>query len=139
MDIELINKVKNGIRIEEEEAEKLYLLDIFTLGKLADNIRKERFCNKTFFNINRHINPTNLCIDTCKFCAYSSSRKNPNQYTMSHEDILKITKESYEKGVTELHIVSAHNNKVSLNWYMDIFRKIKNKFPKNSYKSINCC
>lgn len=136
MHIRLIDKIKNRVRISEKEANQLYLLDFFTLGNLADSIRRERFSNKTFFNINRHINPTNVCIDTCKFCAYSSSRKNPNQYTMSHKKILEIAKNSFEKGATELHIVSAHNNQVGLDWYMDIFKKIKNQFPKIHIKAL---
>ncbi len=52
---------------------------------------------KTYFNINRHINPTNICKDVCQFCAYSASRKNPNPYTMTHEEILKIVENSSKK------------------------------------------
>jgi len=83
----LIDKVKNRERLTQKEGEALYELDLLTLGELANEIREERFGKKSYFNINRHINPTNLCADICKFCAYSASRKNPNQYTMSHQEI----------------------------------------------------
>ncbi len=125
----LIEKVKNRVRLTQEEGEALYELDLFTLGELADNIRKEKFGKKSYFNINRHINPTNVCADICKFCAYSASRKNPNQYTMSHEEILEIATNSYNNGAKEVHIVSAHNPNDGVEWYMGAFRKIKEKFP----------
>ena len=102
---DLISKVKAGERLNQIEGEALYDLDLLTLGKLADKIRKGRYGYKSFFNVNRHINPTNVCKDICKFCAYSASRKNPNQYTMSHEEILDIAKEAIERGAKELHIV----------------------------------
>ena len=80
-------------RINFEEALKLYNMDFFELGERADSKRQELHGKKTYFNINRHINPTNVCADVCLFCAYSATRKNPNQYTMSHEDILKTVEE----------------------------------------------
>jgi len=132
----LIEKVKRGDRVNQEEAERLYDLDIFTLGELADNIRQERFGKKSYFNINRHINPTNVCKDICKFCAYSASRKNPNQYTMSHEEIVDIAKRAYQNGAKELHIVSAHNPNVGIDWYMGAFKKIKSQIPDIHIKAL---
>jgi len=132
----LIEKVKRRERLTQEEGEALYELDLFTLGELADEIRMEKFGKKSYFNINRHINPTNVCADICKFCAYSASRKNPNQYTMSHEQILEIATNSIEKGAKELHIVSAHNPNDGVEWYMGAFRKIRAKFPNVHIKSM---
>jgi aminodeoxyfutalosine synthase len=77
--MDLIEKVRNRVRLSQGEAEALYALDLYTLGELADEIRREKHGNKSYFNINRHINPTNVCADVCKFCAYSATRKNPNQ------------------------------------------------------------
>jgi aminodeoxyfutalosine synthase len=122
---DLIEKVQNGQRLNQQEGEALYDLDLYTLGELADSIRRARYGKKSYFNINRHINPTNVCKDICKFCAYSASRKNPNQYTLSHEEILEIAKHSWENGAKEVHIVSAHNPEAGLEWYMGAFRKIK--------------
>ncbi len=133
---DLISKVKAGERLNQIEGEALYDLDLLTLGKLADKIRKGRYGYKSFFNVNRHINPTNVCKDICKFCAYSASRKNPNQYTMSHEEILDIAKEAIERGAKELHIVSAHNDKVGMDWYFGAFRKIKDKYPNIHIKAL---
>ena len=123
-------------RIDFDTALKLYDSDLFDLGEEADNIRKKLHDKKTYFNINRHINPTNVCKDVCKFCAYSASRKNPNQYTMTHEEILSIVEEIDQKGSKEVHIVSAHNPNVSLDWYLGIFKKIKDAYPHLHVKAL---
>lgn len=134
--MDLIQKVRNKQRLTQEEGEALYDLDLYTLGELADTIRKEKYGNKSYFNINRHLNPTNVCADICKFCAYSASRKNPNQYTMSHEQILEIVKNSEQLGAKEIHIVSAHNPHDGVEWYMGAFRKIKEQFPALHIKAM---
>ena len=132
----LIDKVKKRVRLTQEEGEALYDLDLFTLGELADEIRQEKYGKKSYFNINRHINPTNVCADVCKFCAYSATRKNPNQYTMTHEQILQIVDNSVAIGAKEMHLVSAHNPKDGVEWYMGAFRKIKEKYPKLHIKAM---
>ena len=123
-------------RIDFDTALKLYDSDFFELGFMADEVRKKLHGKKTYFNINRHINPTNVCKDVCKFCAYSASRKNPNQYTMTHDEILKIVEEIDKKGAKEVHIVSAHNPNTGLEWYLEIFKKIKTAFPHIHIKAL---
>jgi aminodeoxyfutalosine synthase len=123
-------------RIDFNTALKLYNEDLFTLGEMADTKRKELHEKKTYFNINRHINPTNICADVCKFCAYAANRKNPNPYTMSHEEIMEIVDKIVEEGVKEVHIVSAHNPDTGIEWYLDIFRKIKDKYPQLHVKAL---
>ena len=130
------NKILNGERIDFDEAVSLYDMDLIELGELADGIRQKRHGKKTYFNINRHINPTNVCADICKFCAYSANRKNPNPYTMQHDEILKIVKDVESRGAKEVHIVSAHNPDTGLEWYLDIFKKIKAEFPDIHVKAL---
>lgn len=134
--MDLIKKLENGERLSFEDGLKLYDLDIFTLGKYAYKKREELYGKKSFFNINRHINPTNICKDICKFCAFSANRKNPNPYTMSIDEVLEIAKEAKESGVKEVHIVSAHNDKAGLNWYLDMFKEIKKNFPNLHIKAL---
>ncbi|NPA27992.1 MAG: aminofutalosine synthase MqnE [Epsilonproteobacteria bacterium] len=133
---DIIKKVKNNERISIEEGLKLYDLNLLELGELADNIRKKRYGKKSYFNINRHINPTNICKDTCKFCAYSATRKNPNPYAMSLEEIVNIAKKAHLNGAKEVHIVSAHNPDVGLNWYFDSFKLIKKAAPNLHIKAL---
>jgi len=133
---DLIQKIRSRERLSQEEGEALYDLDLYTLGELADEIRREKYGNKSYFNINRHINPTNVCADICKFCAYSASRKNPHQYTMSHKEILEIVRNSVANGAKEMHIVSAHNPNDGVEWYMGAFRKIREAFPDVHIKAM---
>jgi len=119
-----------------KDALGLYELDLFTLGKMADEKRQELHGKKSYFNINRHINPTNICIDVCKFCAYSASRKNPNPYTLSYEEILDTVRQSVDRGVKEVHIVSAHNADAGLEWYLEMFSAIKGEFPNIHIKAL---
>ena len=132
----LQEKIEDGQRINFDEALSLYEMDFFELGKLADTIRQKKHAKKTYFNINRHINPTNICADVCKFCAYAANRKNPNPYTMSHDEIMQIVSESDARGVKEVHIVSAHNPDTGLEWYLDIFKRIKTEFPHMHIKAL---
>ena len=132
----LREKILAGHRVSFDEALSLYDMDFFELGFLADGIRKKLHGKKTYYNINRHINPTNVCADVCKFCAYSATRKNPNQYTMTHEQIMEIVKDAVSRDIKEVHIVSAHNPNTGLEWYLDIFRKIKTAYPQLHVKAL---
>ena len=132
----IIEKLENNERLTYEDAIKLYDLDLFTLGQFANKKREDKHQKKTYFNINRHINPTNICKDVCQFCAYSASRKNPNPYTMEHDQILDIVKKSSQNGIKEVHIVSAHNPDTGLEWYLEIFKKIKDAYPHIHVKAL---
>lgn len=133
----LIEKLENNQRLTLEDGVALYDLDLFTLGKYANQRRRALHGNKVFFNVNRHINPTNICKDICKFCAFSANRKNPNPYTMSHEEILSILDNSVKNNhITEVHVVSAHNPDAGFEWYMEIFSKIKERFHSLHVKAL---
>ncbi len=132
----LLEKLENNERLSYDDGVALYELDLFTLGKYANKIRREKHADKVYFNVNRHINPTNVCKDVCKFCAFSANRKNPNQYTMSHEEILDILEKSVKNNITEVHIVSAHNPHTGIQWYMEVFSKIKKAYPHLHVKAM---
>ena len=134
--MDLKSKILAGERIDFDEAMSLYEMDFFELGELADSIRQKKHGKKTYFNINRHINPTNICADVCKFCAYAANRKNPNPYTMTHDEIMETVQRVEANGVKEVHIVSAHNPDTGLNWYLEIFKKIKDKYPDLHVKAL---
>ncbi|MEA3383130.1 MAG: aminofutalosine synthase MqnE [Campylobacterota bacterium] len=132
----LKEKLKTNQRLNLEDGIALYDMELLELASYASKIREDKFAKKTYYNVNRHINPTNICKDVCQFCAYSASRKNPNQYTMTHEEILDTVKNSVENGIKEVHIVSAHNPNTGLDWYLQVFRKIKDKYPKLHVKAL---
>jgi len=134
--VNIAEKIRAGERISYDEALVLYDYDLFELGELADFKRQQRHKKKSYFNINRHINPTNVCKDICKFCAYSASRKNPHQYTMTHDEIMHIVNDIVQRGIKEVHIVSAHNPQTGLQWYLEIFKKIKTAYPQLHVKAL---
>jgi len=132
----LKEKLDNNIRLTLEDGIALYDMDLVELGTYASKIREEKFGRKTYYNVNRHINPTNICKDVCQFCAYSASRKNPQPYALSHEEILNTVQNSVKNGIKEVHIVSAHNPDTGLEWYLEVFKKIKDKYPKLHVKAL---
>ncbi|MEA2019677.1 MAG: aminofutalosine synthase MqnE [Campylobacterota bacterium] len=132
----LKEKLENNIRLTSQDGIELYNMDLLELGQYANKIREEKFGRKTYYNLNRHINPTNICKDVCHFCAYSASRKNPQPYTLSHEEILSTVENSVKNGIKEVHIVSAHNPDTGLQWYLEVFKKIKEKYPQLHVKAL---
>ena len=132
----VVEKIKNNIRLNLQDGLDLYALDLFTLGKLADQKRRALHGDKTYFNVNRHINPTNECDDVCKFCSFSASRKNPNPYTMSIKEVVSIAQQAVNRGAQEIHVVSAHNSNAGLQWYIDVFRSIKEALPHIHLKAM---
>ena len=132
----LIEKLESGARLSYEDGVALYDLDLITLGEYASKIREAKHGRKTYYNVNRHINPTNICKDVCHFCAYSASRKNPKPYTLKHEEIMNTVDQSVKNAIKEVHIVSAHNPDTGLDWYLEIFSKIKAKYPQLHVKAL---
>ncbi|RDU53611.1 aminofutalosine synthase MqnE [Helicobacter sp. MIT 01-3238] len=132
----ILEQVLAGKECSASELVRLYECDIFTLGEAANSIRKQKYANKVFFNMNRHINPTNICADVCKFCAFSASRRNPNPYQMTIEEVVAQTVASQSRGAKEVHIVSAHSPHYAYEWYMQCFSEVKKAAPKIHLKAM---
>ena len=120
-------KVINGVRISFDEGVTLFEKgELGFLGMLANHVRESKNGNKTFFNRNFHIEPTNICVFSCKFCSYSRTLKNREEgWELSAEDILKKVKEYDGKPVTEVHIVGGVHPKMDLHYFNDILIQIK--------------
>jgi aminodeoxyfutalosine synthase len=131
-------KVIQGTRINDDEALLLFeQASLSVLSVLADSVRTRKNGNKTFFNRNFHIEPTNVCIYTCKFCSYSRLIKNREdgwEYTM--EDMLNIVKRYDGQPVTEVHIVGGVLPQYDLDFYCTLFRKIKEHRPDLHIKAL---
>src|SRR5437773_12516491 len=80
-------------------------VDLFTLGELANRVRERKNGNNTYYNVNEHLNPTNVCVYRCTFCAFRADLNSPRGYVMSDEQIVERAAEADRKGATELHIV----------------------------------
>lgn len=131
-------KVKAGERLSVEDAVSLFNSnDIFALGQLADWKNRQLNSDRVYFNINRHINPTNVCVfsKSCTFCSYADSVKDPNAYTMEMDEILSEADGMEAEGAKELHIVGGLHPHKDFQWYVDIIRNLKSAHPDVHLKS----
>lgn len=126
----IIDKVAKGTRLSKEEGLALFLTnDILALGKAAHAAKKKKSGDHIFFNVNCHINLTNLCIARCKFCAFSCEKDAPGAYTFTAEDVIEKVSTALPAGITEAHIVSGLHPDLPFNYYVDIVCRLKRKFP----------
>ncbi|HDH33828.1 MAG TPA: radical SAM protein, partial [Nitrospirae bacterium] len=100
-------QVLSGKRLSPEDALLLFESDdIYTLGRLANHAAVTRNGNNAYFIQNHHINPTNICVNRCKFCAFSRSKGDKGAYEMSIRQIInKLKKQTVRGGFSEVHIV----------------------------------
>jgi aminodeoxyfutalosine synthase len=123
-------KVVENKRINDEEAVLLYeKAELGFLGMLANYIREQKHGNKTYFNKNFHIEPTNICIYNCKFCSYVRKIGQEGAWEYSIDDILKTVSGYKGTGVTEVHIVGGVHPKRDLHYYGEMMQKIKEIIP----------
>lgn len=129
----IAEKAEQGERINFQEGVALFEKgDLGFLGSLANEIREQKHGDITYFNKNFHVEPTNLCVFDCKFCAYSRlirERDDIQAWEMSAEDIINLVK-SYDKtDVTEVHIVGGVHPKMGLHYFADLIKDIKKVRP----------
>lgn len=111
--------------------------DLAYLGALANYVRERRHGNKTYFNRNFHIEPTNVCVFTCQFCSYSRLYAHRDEgWELSQEQMLNIVKGYDGKPVTEVHIVGGVHPKMNLEFFMELLRKIKAHRPELHIKGF---
>lgn len=134
----IAEKVLHSERITFDEGVLLFEKgELGYLGILANYIREKRHGNKTYFNRNFHIEPTNLCVYDCKFCSYSRLIKERSQgweYTM--EEMLDIVKKYDDEPVTEVHIVGGVLPQYDVAFYSELFTKIKQHRPELHVKAL---
>jgi len=134
----IAHKVVAGERITPEEGILLY--DKGTLGYLgglANHIREKKHGNKTYFNRNFHVEPTNVCLYTCTFCSYSrliKKREEGWEYTL--DDIMDIVRQYDDEPVTEVHIVGGVLPQYDVPFYEELFRAIKAHRPELHVKGL---
>lgn len=122
----IVKKVFKNERISSSEGIHLFDADLSFLGALANHIRESRHGDKTYFNRNIHIEPTNICVFDCKFCAYSSLLKNKSEgWELSEADILKQMEKYKDQPITEVHIVGGVHPKMGLHYFANLIQKVK--------------
>ncbi len=129
-------KVEAGERLSADEGVFLYRYpDLLAVGELANLVRERKNGNFAYYNINTHLNPTNICVYRCQFCAFRSDLKAPKGYVMSDEQIIERARQSHERGATEMHIVGGLHHQKDFDWYKNILRIIRENFPEIHLKA----
>lgn len=137
MSLELIKrKVTAGQRLSREDGIALFRShDLLALGRMAATVAERLHGNSVYFVQNMHINPTNLCVNRCRFCAFSRSRGEDGAYELSIEDVL-VRARGAEKGVREFHVVSGLHPDRPFSWYLELLRALKREFPQVHLKAF---
>ena len=130
-------KLDAGERLNYEDGVALYRSpDLLGVGWLANRVREQKHGNKTFFNVNRHINPTDVCVASCRLCAFGKRVRDPKAYTMSLEEVWEKAGHGYTEAVTEFHIVGGLHPELTLDWYCEMLRGLKERFPQVHLKAF---
>src|SRR5436190_5891389 len=127
----IAKKISNQERISDEEALMLFENGSLSfLGSLSNQIRERLHGDKTYFNRNFHIEPTNVCVFSCNFCSYSRLYANREEgWELSMDDMMNIVKKYDGKPVTEVHIVGGVHPKMNLYFFADLLKQIKSHRP----------
>lgn len=134
----IAQKVKQGDRISSADCLVLFeQAELGYLGALANHIRNKRHGNKTYFNRNFHLEPTNVCLYTCTFCSYSRLiKKREEGWEYSHDEMMDMIKAYDDKPVTEVHIVGGVLPQYDLEFYANLFKAIKAHRPDLHVKAL---
>lgn len=129
-------KVEAGVRLSFEDGLALEACDDWlALGALANQVRERINGNFGYFNVNTHINPTNVCVYKCDFCAFRADLDDPRAYVMDEAQIARRASQAHERGATELHIVGGLHHKLPFSYYVDVVRWVKRAAPEIHVKA----
>jgi aminodeoxyfutalosine synthase len=130
-------KVHAGDRLTPEEGAFLFgpEVDLHWLGGLADEVRHRKNGDVVYYNLNAHLNPTNICLYRCKLCAYSCGPGDEKAFLMTDDEILARGREAAENGCTELHIVGGVHPDKPFGWYRDLLAQLHEAFPRVMLKA----
>jgi aminodeoxyfutalosine synthase len=126
----ILDKVQAGERLSFDDGLALYRSpDLLAVGYMANMVRERMHGDVTYFNVNRHINPTDVCVASCRLCAFGKRAKDPKAYTMSLDEVWTRAAEGWSESITEFHIVGGLHPELSLDWYCEMLRGLKQRFP----------
>jgi len=133
----IAEKVLAHERLSPDDALTLYAsTDILAVGWLANHVRERLHGDNTYFNVNRHINPTNVCVAACRLCAFGRKKDVPGAYTMALEEAWQTAASGYSEAVTEFHIVGGLHPDLPFQYFLDLIRGLKERFPQVHLKAF---
>lgn len=131
------NKIETGTRISDAEALALFEShDLLALGELAARANGRQNGDQVYFNVNRHINYTNLCVNRCTFCAFSKEAGEEGCYTLALDDILQKAAAAAAAGATELHMVGGLHPELPFDFYLEMIAAIRADSPQLHIKAF---
>jgi aminodeoxyfutalosine synthase len=133
----IVDKVLAGERLNVDDGILLYRSpDLLAVGWLANHVRERRHGNITYFNVNRHINPTNVCVAHCRLCAFGRDPDAPGAYTFALEEIYQRAEQGVREGATEFHIVGGLHPDLTFDHYLELVRGLKQRCPNVHLKAF---
>jgi len=133
----ILAKVEADVRLSYDDGIAMYRsADILALGYMANLVRERLHGSVTYFNVNRHINPTDVCVASCRLCAFGKKARDPKSYTMSLEQVWETAGIGWSEAVTEFHIVGGLHPELTLDWYCQMLRGLKERFPQVHLKAF---
>jgi len=125
-------KIAAGERLTREDGIALYAShDLIGIGQMADAVRRRINGDRVYFMVNRHINPTNICRNRCKFCAFARSEGEEGAYEMTLDAVAEAAAEGAAEGAYEIHVVSGLHPDWGYEFYVDMVRRVREATPKN--------
>jgi aminodeoxyfutalosine synthase len=133
----IYDKVLHNQRLSFDDGVTLYRTsDLLAVGYMANLVRERLHGNVTYFNVNRHINPTDVCVASCKLCAFGKKARDPKAYTMSLDQVYETAGKGWTDAVSEFHIVGGLHPELSLDWFCEMLRGLKERFPQVHLKAF---
>jgi aminodeoxyfutalosine synthase len=130
-------KVLARERLDFDDGLALYRTgDVLAVGWLANHVRERMHGDKTYFNVNRHINPTNVCVAACRLCAFGRKKGSAGAYTMALEEAFETAASGYSEAVTEFHIVGGLHPDLPFQYFLDLVSGLKQRFPQVHLKAF---
>lgn len=126
----IAEKVLAGERLSHDDGIALYRSpDLLAVGWLANHVREKRHGNICYFNVNRHINPTNVCVAHCRLCAFGRDANAPGAYTFALDEIWQRAEQGVREGATEFHLVGGLHPDLPFEYFLDLMRGLKKRCP----------
>src|SRR6188768_4380591 len=117
----IAERVLAGERLSQADGVALFASrDLHAIGRLANYVRERMHGDKTYFNRNRHINYTNVCALSCKFCSFYRKRGEEGAYEMPVEQVVEIARKAADAGATEVHVVGGLHPWLKFDYYLDL-------------------
>ena len=133
----IAEKVLANERLDFKDGVALYRSgDVLAVGWLANHVRERLHGNIAYFNVNRHINPTNVCVAACRLCAFGRKKDGEGAYTMALEEAWQTAASGYTEAVTEFHIVGGLHPDLPFQYFLDLVAGLKQRFPQVHIKAF---